>query len=386
MSAPRPRWRLRVQVPASPRIAAGGDAVLVPGFGRARRDVLACHALADGASRWEVALDDFILASALAGVELAADPDGDAVYLAQDATVACFAIATGAKRWAVRVPADPPFESFTLAGPPVIAGRRLLLRSRRSRLVALERRDGALAWAADGPPAADVLVVGDVAISRSMGPGEVRAHDRATGAARWTRSGVEPIALVAGSGLDDDRTYLVTDGRGVVALDASTGDPRWQTPVSGAARAAQVGSVVILADDGSVRGLDAASGAARWVLPGRGPALVAPLDGATVVVVRGAATSVLDAATGKGRDHGGLRVEAHDRVLDARGGAVALTADGGLAHLLALEASGGLRVQVIGEATARPGAPAPHGVLQAIAFAGGAVTIDTAHELCRFDA
>jgi len=129
---------------------------------------------------------------------------------------------------------------------------------------------------------------------------------------------------------------------------------------------------VVLADDGSVRGLDAATGAPRWVLAGRGPALVAPLDGTTALVVRATATSVVDAATGKQRDHAGHRVQEHDRVLDARTGGAIVTTDGGVARLCTLDVGGGLREQLLGEDTAGPGAPAAHGLLQAIVTADGA--------------
>jgi outer membrane protein assembly factor BamB len=385
VSSPRPHWRITVDTPSTPRMAVAGDAVVVPSFGPGRSDMLACYALDDGALRWQVPLDDFMLADAVSGVELVADADGDAVYLAQGIKVAAFAVATGALRWVVKVPPTEPFESFTLAGPPVVAGKRLLLRSRRSRLVAVERKDGALAWATDDREAAsDVLVAGDVAVTRTMGAPELRAYARADGSLRWRRPGGAPVALVRGPGTDDDAPYLLVDGRFAMALDPASGDVRWQVPVDGPARAAVLGDVVVLADDGSVRGLDAGSGASRWLLDGRGPALVAPLDGVTALVVRASASSVVDVGSGKARDHAGHRVHEQDRVLDARFGAVALTVDNGIGRLGSLDSGGGLRDQLIAATTAKPGDPAPHGVLEAIVVAGGAVTLDTAHELCRY--
>ena len=385
MSRPRPLWQRTLQTPPSSRIAVAGDGVLATCYGPGRTDTLACFALADGEPRWQVTLDDFILADGLSGVELVTDRDGDAAYLVQDATVAAFAATTGERRWVVRVPDAPPFESFTIAGPPVVAGTRLLLRSRRSRLVALDRRDGALRFASeDREPAADVVALGGVAISRTLGVDEVRGHDLATGARLWSRPGGGEVAVVRAPGADDDGVYLwVKDGQ-ALALEPWTGAVRWRTAVAGGARAAQIGTTLILAADDGVRALDGATGAVRWALDGRGPALVAPLDGATVLVMRAGGASVVDVASGKARAHDGHRVGEHDRVLDARPGGALITVDGGVARLCALDAGGGLRDQLVGEDAARPGAPAAHGVRQAFVTADGAVTFDTATELARF--
>ncbi|HWU90804.1 MAG TPA: PQQ-binding-like beta-propeller repeat protein, partial [Kofleriaceae bacterium] len=186
MTSAPPRWSVALQTTPNAKFAVAGDAVVIPGYAGARSDHLFAFALADGDERWRVALDDFVLASALSGVELVGDPAGDAVYLAQDSMVACFDAATGAKRWAVQVPATPPFESFTFAHPPVVAGHQLLLLSRHSRVVSLDRRDGTLRFqTTDQDAALDLVICDDVAVTRSREAFEVRAHDLATGDAAW---------------------------------------------------------------------------------------------------------------------------------------------------------------------------------------------------------
>lgn len=390
MSGPTPRWRTRLQLPPSARLAVGADSVLATCYGPARTDRLASFALADGEPRWQVALDDFILADALSPVELIADPEGDAVYLAQGTMVACFAVATGAQRWAVQVPTTPPFESFTIAGPPAIVGALLLLRSRRSRLVALDRKSGGLRFAtADHEPALRLVVMAGVAITRSLDAADVRAHDLATGAPLWTRptrgdaEGDPGLRMARARDTDDAGPYLVNEDGVVVALEPRTGVVRWRVSVPGAVRAAQVGGAVVLAHDDGVRAVEAGTGTARWSQPERGSAVIAPLDGATVVAVRASATSLITIATGQVRDYPGRRVAGHDRVLDARTGAAALTTDGGVARLYALTVDG-LRELLLGEDAARPGEPAAHDVLQAAVTADGAVTLATDGALARF--
>ena len=380
----KPRWRTTLQTPPSPRIAVAGDAVLVTCYGPGRTDTLACFALAGGEVRWQVELEDFILGDGLGAAELVVDRDGDAAYLVQRARVASFALATGAKRFSTMVPPEEPFEAFTIAGAPVIVGSRLLLRSRRSRLVAVDRQSGALTWKTeDHESAYDVTVFDGVAITRSLEADDLRAHDLASGAPLWNRAAGGKVVELARIS-EEGGAYLVTEDRAVVALEPRSGAGRWRVPVNGVARAAQVGSTVVLADDGAVRGFDAATGAARWQLPGRGPAVVAPLDGTTLLVVRAAATSVVDVATGAARDHDGHDLTEYDRVLDARTGAAIVTTGGGVARLCSLDSGGGLRDQAIGEQVARPGEALPHGVLQALVTADGAVTLDADHVLARF--
>ncbi len=383
MTAAKPRWRITLQTPPSPRIAVAGDSVLATCYGHGRIDTLACYALADGELRWQVELADFILGDGLGGVELVTDREGDAAYLVQDATVAAFAVATGAQRWRVRIPAEPPFESFTIAGAPVIAGTRLLLRSRRSRLVALDRRDGAIRFATDDREAAyDVVALAGVAVTRSLEGSEVRGHDLATGARLWQRPGGDGLAVARAPG-DDDGVYLLRADGELLALEPWTGAVRWRAPAAATLRAAQIGPILVLAGDDGVRAVDAATGAPRWQVPGRGPALVAPLDGTTLLMVRADVTRALDVATGAGADHPGHRVGEHDRVIDVRPGGAIVTTDDGVARLCSLTRDG-LREQQLGDDAVRPGAPAIHGVLQAIVTADGAVTLDTARDLARF--
>ncbi len=391
MTRIQPRWRTRLMTPPAPRIALGGDSVLATCYGPARSDQLASFALLDGQPRWQVPLEQFLLADALSGAELVIDPEGDAAYLVQDATVAAFAVATGRQRWLVQVPSAPPFESFTLAGSPIIAGHDLLLRSRRSRVVVLDCRSGVVRFAtADREPARDLVVTGGALISRSLAAADVRAHDLTTGEPLWTHAmagdfetGTRVAAAIAIAHRAGDGPYLLVDAGALLAIEPRTGAVRWRAATSGSVSFARIATAVVVADGDGVRGLDPSTGQARWTLPARG-AMVAPLDGTTAIVVAAGSTFVADGATGHQREYPGHALTEHDRVLDAGSGAAIITTDGGVARLCWLDATG-LREQQLGEDAARPGEPAPHGVVQAFLTPDGAVTLDTAHDLARFD-
>jgi len=231
-----------------------------------------------------------------------------------------------------------------------------------------------------------------VVISRSREHHDVRAHDAATGEPRWRHQTRSPfplgdrlrssIALAARR--PDPDLYLVADGQhALVALDAATGEVRWQLPVDGPASYAFAGTGLVVADASGARGVDPVTGEPRWRHPLAGPTLVAPLDGTQVVLAGGGAVATARAATGAVELHARRDLDVHDRVLDARPGSVVLTTDNGTARLYQRTAAG-LTETTVGETRPRAGNPFAHAVEVAALTADGVVTFDTAHELARF--
>lgn len=393
MSSKKSQWRIKTEAPLNARLALAGDGMVITSFGPARSDRLSRFALADGAEGWQVPLDDFALGSAVGGVQIAADPDGSAVYLAQSSMVASFAASDGGKRWAVQVPASEPFESFTIPHTPGFSDGRMFLLSRHSRVVALERQGGTLLFRTDDhDPAVDLVVRGGAVITRSLEAHDVRAHDAATGQPLWTHKMSGPFAdtarlatsIALASRRPDDGLYLVIDAeRALLALDAKTGAVRWELPVVGLASFAFAGARLVVADSESVRGVDPASGEVAWQEPTGGLSLVAPLDASSALLHLPSATCTVDVATGTIREHASHALGEQDRVLDAGDAGVAMTTDNGTARLFWRDGDK-LAEITIGETTARPGAASAHGLEQAIVTRDGVVTFNTAHEIERF--
>src|SRR5690606_27264150 len=104
------------------------------------------------------------------------------------------------------------------------------------------------------------------------GPGTVQARRAASGETVWTRHLDEPPASAPVVAHD---TVLVTagerdrhgNGAGVVALDAATGDPRWDDPHGGGWCDAAVdddGRVLVATGHTTVRAVDPDTGATAW--------------------------------------------------------------------------------------------------------------------------
>lgn len=386
MNPDKLRWTVDTRAPLNARFVIAGDTVVVPTLGNDRSDRLSGLALADGRARWQVALDDFVLADASSGVQIAVDPDGTAVYLAQHSMVAAFAVADGRKRWAVQVPPSEPFEDFSIPQRPRVVGDRVYLVSRRARLVALDRRDGALIFrTADHDSASDVAIHAGVAITRSLEGADVRAFDD-TGTMQWQRAltGVPGTTrLATSSALAAARAgdYLVIDGeRALMSLDPATGAVRWEEPVVGLASFAFAGDTLIVTDAASVRALAPGTGVITWRHPTGGASLVAPLDATTVLLQLATRTCTVDVATGALHDLAHHHLIEQDQVLDAAPGSAVLTTDGGVARWFRRD-GGAVHEATVGATTPEPGQPAAHAVLQAAITAAGVVTRDTAHRV-----
>ena len=149
--------------------------------------------------------------------------------------------------------------------------------------------DGASRWQTDlegfalpEPP----VVAGDVAAVRGCsGPGEqvVSAVDLATGDPRWTWEGGTCDGL---GGLASTGSVVVAAGpEGLTALDAGTGEPRFEVPIADVQRLVANAEVIVAATPNELVVLDAGTGAERWRAPALGAVLVSPVLTDDLVVV-----------------------------------------------------------------------------------------------------
>ena len=149
--------------------------------------------------------------------------------------------------------------------------------------------DGASRWrtnlegfALPDPP----VVAGDVAAVRACsGPGEqvVSAVDLATGDLNWTWEGGTCDGL---GGLASTGSMVVAAGpEGLTALDAGTGEPRFEVPIGDVQRLTANADVVVAATPTEVVVFDAGTGTERWRAPALGAVLVSPVLTDDLVVV-----------------------------------------------------------------------------------------------------
>ena len=148
--------------------------------------------------------------------------------------------------------------------------------------------DGASQWRVDlegfalpEPP----VVAGDVAAVRTcVADGQRRQRcDLATGDPSWTWEGGTCDGL---GGLASTGSMVVAAGpEGLTALDASTGEPRFEAPIGDVQRLTANADVVVAATPTEVVVFDAGTGAERWRAPAPGRSGVAGLVPTTSVVV-----------------------------------------------------------------------------------------------------
>ena len=156
-------------------------------------------------------------------------------------------------------------------------------------------------------------MAGDVAAVRTCvvdGQLVVSAVDLATGDPRWTWEGGTCDGL---GGLASTGSMVVAAGpEDLTALDAGTGEPRFEAPVGDVQRLAANAEVIVPVTPTEVVVLDAGTGAERWRAPAPGAVLVSPVltdDLVVVPMADGAATAAsermmvttFDLATGDAR-------------------------------------------------------------------------------------
>ena len=191
----------------------------------------------------------------------------DVVVAATDDGLAAFSRAGGTPLW------DTPVKGR--ANTPVIAGGLAVTTTWEGAAVAVNLKDGKVVWTVPlpgpslGPPATDgitVVLTWDRADRRSGG---AVAMESATGRQRWAVAlpggGISAPALTAG-GL----AVTVAGDLAAHALDMTTGEERWRTPVEGAGSpevpplAVDARSVLVAHRLGGLDLLDVASGRRSW--------------------------------------------------------------------------------------------------------------------------
>lgn len=155
-------------------------------------------------------------------------------------------------------------------------------------------------YASEGTAWRSPAVAGGVAYLQS-GDGKVTALDAATGEVRWqaTLESVSDTPTVAG-----DTLYVNTGSGSLVALNAATGEERWRfgTDVSATTTPLVVAGMLYTGgDDGTVYALDAATGQEQWHVPSGGPISrsLALVDSRLYVPTAAGSIVALDAASGK---------------------------------------------------------------------------------------
>jgi outer membrane protein assembly factor BamB len=240
-----------------------------------------------------------------------AEYDGKAIVV--DLTRSVFEIdpATGS---GVRL-ADQPGELLLTQVDPLVVGDLLLTISGRT-MQALDLRTGQLRWQgiAPGTTIRPPAVVGDrvLWVNTAEGQGSLLALDLASGAMRWNVP-LGGVSHVGGVAVTADQAFTNTPP---AAFDLATGAQLWRSPVPGAmfggpivgpdGHTVYMGGVNATQTAGTVAALDAATGEVRWQID-LADAVMAPLDrlwaegGLVIVPDLNGKVVALDAETGTER-------------------------------------------------------------------------------------
>jgi eukaryotic-like serine/threonine-protein kinase len=171
-----------------------------------------------------------------------------------DGTLVALDTATGQERWTRPQPAPPIGLAATTS--------TVLVATTDGEVTALDPATGQPQWsAAVGSTLRSGPVVAGPVVAVITADGDITALDTTTGEPAWTH----PTGTTRSSPLARDATTLyLRDEHGLVALDAATGDVRWETTADGTAYrgtpAVSRGQVFIAADDLTVRILSTETG------------------------------------------------------------------------------------------------------------------------------
>lgn len=291
--SPEVAWQFQASAPiASSPAVVGETAFLVSNDGAVN-----ALDLKTGAVRWTVSL------GATAGSASPLVVDGSLVIGDQTGVVHALDPQTGIKRWATAT--DGPID-----GAAAAVGNLVLTATEAGTAYALDAQTGAVTWKTTLPAgvtrsvtaSADTVFVGAegilVALRLSDGT-NLWQSTVATAGACGTPTVVAGLVYDA-TGIDGNDPAA----KGVVAVDASTGEVRWRyaSPTADQVYTPAIsgGRAYAVSEDGTVVALDAATGNVVWTAPTGAPneAVAALADGLVYVPTNGRTLVTLDAGTG----------------------------------------------------------------------------------------
>jgi len=262
-------WQFQTAGSGGSTPAVAGGLVFVPG----RDGTLTAVNEGDGTERWTYQASD--------GVWSPVVVDGIVIASALDGSVFALDAATGVEVWNVGLIAQ--------AWTPAVADGQVYVGDGATVLVALDSETGAELWRAeDAGGIASTPAVVDGIVYVVAADFKLIALDAATGARQWqseASGGADPAPSVAGG-----RVYL-SDGSGVVAVDAETGEILWRFEAGLPPSAPVVaGNLVYISGvyDGTIIALDALTGAELWRLATGDLLLTTPAVSAGALFVGGA--------------------------------------------------------------------------------------------------
>lgn len=254
----KPRWAVTLKVEAHSSPALVGGLVIV-----GAEDGVHAYRQADGSQAW--------WAQATGIVGGAPAVVANRLIVANDTgTATALDVGTGSTVWTAPLPAGAT-TSLATDGSTVVLG------TLDGNLVALNAADGARRWIEDtgdgsriGSPAiADGVVYAPTLDDNGPGTHHVFAYDLASGTQIWRVASPQDVPAYTPA-VADGLAFVDSEAHLVVALDAKTGAPRWQTDVDGVDEivASYADGVVYTAtNDGSAYALDARTGGIRWRVP-----------------------------------------------------------------------------------------------------------------------
>ncbi|MFE2721605.1 PQQ-binding-like beta-propeller repeat protein [Kitasatospora sp. NPDC059327] len=243
-------------------------------------------------------------------VALPADPQENLYVSGYDGNVSALDPRTGAVRWSRTLGTPDAVDSY--GGWPLAVGDAVVCVTTPTRVQVLTAATGQVRWELPMPDWRDFAwqqtpAVGGGGVLTPDGV-SLRCHDAADGGLRWTsRAGISGVPVVAG-----DSVFVPGRPAGFLALDAQTGERRWEQnavrTVRGDSGPVVHRGVVHLADSDpamanpAVLALDSATGRVLWRRSQpRGLTCPPAVSEGTVCLLSGNRLTALEAETGETR-------------------------------------------------------------------------------------
>lgn len=155
--------------------------------------------------------------------------------------------------------------SFDVPGGVVTStsvGEGLVVIGTGTYLHAVGQETGGERWRVPLEPLTDPVIAGGSVFIGDV-DGVLHAFDTETGQERWSFAQEEPFNILNSPVVMDDTVYWRTNDR-VFALDAASGEQRWQVDASGGSNLMAAGGVLFVGTTDQLLALDPANGDQRW--------------------------------------------------------------------------------------------------------------------------